>query len=81
MGDFNDVPWSGTVVKFREAGNWRDPRLGRGTHQTFPADYAWVGYPLDHVMARGDVEVRSFEVLDDVGADHLPLRAELCVAQ
>ena len=80
MGDFNDVPWSGTAVKFREGGNWRDPRLGRGTHQTFPADYAWAGYPLDHLMVRGDVEVRSFEVLDDVGADHLPLRAEVCVA-
>lgn len=81
MGDFNDVPWSGTVVTFRQGGNWRDPRLGRGTHQTFPADYVWAGYPLDHVMVKGGAQVRSFKVLDDAGSDHRPVRAEVCVVE
>ena len=79
MGDFNDVPWSRTTESFREAGNWRDPRIGRGTFPTFPADYAFVGWPLDQLMVRHGVRVRDFRLLDDVGSDHLPMYAELCV--
>ena len=79
MGDFNDVPWSTTTSHFRDPGGWRDPRVGRGAFPTFPADYSFVGWPLDHVMVKGGVSVRRFLVLEDVGSDHLPVFAELCL--
>ena len=79
MGDFNDVPWSSTTTKFRRDGGWRDPRIGRGTFPSFPSDYVWAGWPLDQLMVKNCVSVKRFELLDDVGADHLPLLAELCV--
>ncbi len=79
MGDFNDVPWSRTTSQFREAGGWRDPRIGRGTFATFPASYVFAGWPLDQVMVKNHMEVRSFEILENVGADHLPLKVTACV--
>ena len=78
MGDFNDVPWSSTTEKFRETGNWRDPRIGRGTYPTFPSDYRIVGWPLDQLMLKGDLDLVSFEVLPDNGSDHRAMLAHLC---
>lgn len=79
MGDFNDVPWSRTTTLFRQGGGWRDPRLGRGTHQTFPADFVWAGYPLDHLMVKNGLEIASFAVLGDAGSDHRPVSGRLCM--
>ncbi|KLE33255.1 endonuclease/exonuclease/phosphatase family protein [Aurantiacibacter gangjinensis] len=79
MGDFNDVPWSRTTTAFREEGNWRDPRVGRGTFPTFPSDYLLLGWPLDQLMVRGDVRIRSFEVMPDNGSDHRAMFGEFCV--
>lgn len=79
MGDFNDVPWSHTMTALRERGEFQDPRVGRGTMPTFPADWVWLGWPLDHILVRNGVAVRDFTVLENVGADHLPLRAQLCL--
>lgn len=78
MGDFNDVPWSRTTTKFRELGNWRDPRIGRGTHATFPSDKLLVGWPLDQLMLKGRLELTSFEVLPDNGSDHRAVLANFC---
>lgn len=78
MGDFNDVPWSRTTTKFRETGDWRDPRIGRGTYPTFPSDYRAIGWPLDQLMLKGDLNLVSFEVLPDNSSDHRALLARLC---
>lgn len=80
MGDFNDVPWSRTTRKFVRDGGYNDPRIGRGTYPTFPATRTWLGWPLDQLMVKNAVSVKSFEVLDDVGSDHRPVKATLCVA-
>lgn len=80
MGDFNDVPWSRTTTKFRVTGDWRDPRIGRGTYPTFPSNLIFVGWPLDQVMIKGDLDLRSFEVLPDNGSDHRALYARVCVS-
>ncbi len=80
MGDFNDVPWSRTTSKFRSIGDWRDPRIGRGTYPTFPADELWVGWPLDQLMVKGNLELRSFEVLPQDGSDHRAMFAHLCAS-
>ena len=78
MGDFNDVPWSRTTTKFRQTGEWRDPRIGRGTYPTFPADMLFAGWPLDQFMVKGDLDVQSFEVLPHNSSDHRALLARLC---
>lgn len=80
MGDFNDVPWSRTTEKFRETGDWRDPRVGRGTYPTFPSNWLMVGWPLDQLMVKGNLHVRSFEVMPDNSSDHRAMKAELCLA-
>lgn len=78
MGDFNDVPWSRTTSKFRETGDWRDPRVGRGTYPTFPADMTLVGWPLDQLMVKGGIELQSFEVLPNNSSDHRAMLAQVC---
>lgn len=78
MGDFNDVPWSRTTTKFRQQGGWRDPRIGRGAFPTFPSDWLFVGWPLDHIMVKGGLEVVSFEISPDNGSDHRAVWAKLC---
>jgi endonuclease/exonuclease/phosphatase (EEP) superfamily protein YafD len=78
MGDFNDVPWSRTTTKFRDTGEWRDPRIGRGTYPTFPPSLVAIGWPLDQMMLKGDLELTEFEVLPDNGSDHRALYARVC---
>lgn len=78
MGDFNDVPWSPTTSAFRDTGEWRDPRIGRGTYPTFPSRFVSVGWPLDQMMLKGDLELTEFEVLPDNGSDHRALYARIC---
>ncbi|MBV7259422.1 endonuclease/exonuclease/phosphatase family protein [Erythrobacter crassostreae] len=79
MGDFNDVPWSRTTSEFRDKGEWSDPRIGRGTFPTFPSFALPIGWPLDQVMVKGDVAVRSLEVMDSNGSDHRALLAHFCL--
>ncbi|NCP18928.1 MAG: hypothetical protein GW855_07205 [Erythrobacter sp.] len=78
VGDFNDVPWSRTTTKFRGTGQWRDPRIGRGTYPTFPAVFVAAGWPLDQLMLKGDLELQEFEVLPNNGSDHRALYARIC---
>lgn len=78
MGDFNDVPWSATITRFREMGNWRDPRIGRGTYATFPANMVFVGWPLDQLMFKGRLDLTSFEILPQNGSDHRAVLAQFC---
>ena len=61
-----------------EAGDWRDPRIGRGTYPTFPADLRAIGWPLDQLMLKGDLDLQSFAVLPDNGSDHRAMIARLC---
>ncbi len=78
MGDFNDVPWSRTTTKFRKMGDWRDPRIGRGTYPSFPADKLLLGWPLDQLMLKGGLQLTSFEVMPDNGSDHRAMLANFC---
>lgn len=79
IGDFNDVPWSRTTTRFREQGDYLDPRAGRGDYATFPAPFTPVGWPLDQLLVRAGVHVSAFERGPDVGSDHLPIVATVCV--
>ena len=79
IGDFNDVAWSHTSQLFKRVGGYLDARIGRGTFSTFPAQMPLMGWPLDHMFVTPQFEVRSLDVLEDVGSDHLPVHAELCL--
>lgn len=79
MGDFNDVPWSHTTQLFKKVGRFLDPRIGRGSYPTFPANYAPVGWPLDQLFVTSEFTFRDLRVLENVGSDHRPLTAQLCL--
>ncbi|GMN03214.1 endonuclease/exonuclease/phosphatase family protein [Erythrobacter sp. MTPC3] len=79
IGDFNDVAWSDTTVLFREIGSFLDPRIGRGTYATFPADKTWLGWPLDHLFVTREFLLKSMDVGQPVGSDHRPVIAQLCL--
>jgi endonuclease/exonuclease/phosphatase (EEP) superfamily protein YafD len=79
MGDFNDVPWSRTTTKFRQMGDWRDPRIGRGAYPTFPANMLLLGWPLDQLMLKGNLDLSGFEVMGNNGSDHRAMFGNFCL--
>ncbi|KQN26321.1 hypothetical protein ASE86_09335 [Sphingomonas sp. Leaf33] len=79
MGDFNDVAWSHTSRLFKRVGGYLDARIGRGTYATFPAHVPLLGWPLDHLFVTPEFRVRTLDVLEDVGSDHLPIHARVCL--
>lgn len=80
LGDFNDVAWSDTTSLFMDIGGFLDPRIGRGTYATFPADKTWLGWPLDHLFVTEEFLLESMSVGQEVGSDHRPVIAKLCLA-
>ncbi len=79
IGDFNDVAWSHTSQLFKRVGGYLDARIGRGTFATFPARTPLLGWPLDHMFVTPEFKVRDLQVLEDVGSDHLPIHARVCL--
>ncbi len=79
IGDFNDVPWSSTTRGFVREGGYFDPRAGRGSFASFPADMLALGWPLDQIFIRDGVKVESLEIGESVGSDHRPLLARVCI--
>ncbi|WP_373488798.1 endonuclease/exonuclease/phosphatase family protein [Blastomonas sp.] len=80
MGDFNDVAWSSTSQMFKRIGGYLDPRVGRGLYATFPANLPGLRWPLDHLFMTPDFTLVDMNVLENVGSDHLPVQAEVCLA-
>ena len=79
IGDFNDVAWSDTTRLFMQIGQFIDPRIGRGTYATFPADMTWLGWPLDHLFVTDEFLIDKMQVLGPVGSDHRPILARMCL--
>ncbi|MHA7818901.1 MAG: endonuclease/exonuclease/phosphatase family protein [Erythrobacter sp.] len=80
VGDFNDVAWSDTTRLFKRLGGFLDPRVGRGTYSTFPADWVWLGWPLDYLFVTDQFLLSEMRVGGPVGSDHLPVIARLCLS-
>ncbi|WP_052129542.1 endonuclease/exonuclease/phosphatase family protein [Sphingomonas sp. 35-24ZXX] len=80
MGDFNDVAWSRTSQMFKRIGGYLDPRIGRGLYATFPANLPGLRWPLDHLFMSPDFTLVDMKVLENVGSDHLPVSATVCIA-
>ena len=77
LGDLNDVAWSATTLKFKAAGDLRDPRRGRGFFNTYPAGMSGLRYPLDYIFHTRHFKVKEMRVLPRFMSDHLPLSATL----
>ncbi|SDE42291.1 endonuclease/exonuclease/phosphatase family protein [Limimaricola pyoseonensis] len=78
-GDLNAAPWERTARRMLRLGGLVDPRAGRGPMPSFDAQSAWMKWPLDTVLWRPGPGLMAFEILPEVGSDHLPVRAELCL--
>jgi len=76
IGDFNDVAWSHTSRLFKRVARLKDPRIGRGFYNTFHTSYPIIRVPLDHIFHNDFFEVRTLEVLEDIGSDHYPIFGE-----
>ncbi len=78
-GDLNAAPWERTARRMLRLGGLVDPRQGRGPMSSFHAQQWWMTWPLDTVMWRPGPGLLNFEVLPDIGSDHFPVRADLCL--
>ncbi|KAB2849782.1 MAG: endonuclease/exonuclease/phosphatase family protein [Hyphomicrobiaceae bacterium] len=82
-GDFNAVPWSGTLRTFSANTGLRTTG---GLAATWPARHHRTGRPclwcvpqlqIDHVLVSSGIRVTAAAVGKDLGSDHLPVHVEL----
>lgn len=77
-GDFNATPWSHTAARVAKMGGLT-PVAGIGPTWlalALPRELRPAGLPIDHVMAKGELDVRSTRLLEPVGSDHWPVLVE-----
>lgn len=81
-GDLNAAPWSAAVTAVaRHAGMTRIERIGpTWLPGAFPPSLTRLGLPIDQVMSKGAVSIRSTRLVESVGSDHLPLLIEFSLA-
>ena len=77
-GDLNAAPWERVVRRTMRIGRLLDPRVGRGYYPTYVLQSPFLTWPLDQVLYQASFVLKSFEVLSDVGSDHIPLLVSLC---
>lgn len=79
MGDFNDVAWSWTARMFKNQGNFRDPRIGRGPLASFDANHLLMRFPIDQFYLTRGIDLVSFQREAHIGSDHFPMSAVVAI--
>ena len=74
-GDLNLTIWNRGYRPLAETGGLHNAREGHGVEPTWPS-IGPLGVPIDHILATPDVQLSNFQVLGDIGSDHLPIAAE-----
>ena len=80
-GDMNDVGWSRTTARFREIGQLKDPRRGRGLFNSFHALHWYLRWPLDHIFHSQEIRLVEMRRMPAVGSDHFPIFLRFHVPQ
>jgi endonuclease/exonuclease/phosphatase (EEP) superfamily protein YafD len=76
--DMNSSPWTTDYENFRSVLRGTDLATGFGYQATWrPA--AWIPFrvAIDHVWGKNGVQAERYEVIGDIGSDHLPLLVDL----
>jgi endonuclease/exonuclease/phosphatase (EEP) superfamily protein YafD len=79
LGDLNAVPWERVFERFEDDAGLVDPHETLGWHASFRSAGGLLAWPLDHVLHTRHLAMSTYALGDDVGSDHLPVRAELCL--
>lgn len=77
LGDFNTTPWSPAYRKLVAEANLGSASGGRIA--TWPVWLPPLRVPIDHILVRGPVTVLEAKRGPDLGSDHFPVLAKLCV--
>ncbi|MQX35563.1 endonuclease/exonuclease/phosphatase family protein [Roseospira navarrensis] len=78
-GDFNGVAWSPPVAAFREAAGLRHPDWGPLPIATRPAWLPVAGAQIDYIWPSAAHFTAVQRAGPDVGSDHLPVEADVCL--
>jgi endonuclease/exonuclease/phosphatase (EEP) superfamily protein YafD len=80
-GDMNATTWSRTVADVASAGGFEVMPSSGPTWITRRLPVAWVplGLTIDHVFAKGDVQILGISRGEPIGSDHLPLIVDFSI--
>lgn len=80
-GDLNATPWSKAAIDVAaSSGMTRVERVGpTWIFRAWPRFLVRFGLPIDQVMSKGAVRVKSARTLESVGSDHLPTLIEFSI--
>ncbi len=81
VGDMNDVGWSNTTKLFQRYSRMVDPRIGRGSFNTYSVNLPFFRYPLDHFFYTKHFGFVRLEKLGSIGSDHYPIFIEVVLAR
>ena len=79
IGDFNTSPWSLAFKRLLRHSGLKSAADGFGYQPTWPAQWPWLGIPIDHCLVSDGVVVREFSTAGPTGSDHLAIHARLSV--
>lgn len=77
-GDFNAAPWSASVRRVAMATDMViTPSIGpTWLHHSLPTALRFMGLPIDQILHKGGITIRSAHTSDEAGSDHLPILVE-----